>query len=52
MTRQERLNKLAAMFQLFAELTDKLQGEDKRQIWDAFTSAMGIYLSVAEGKGE
>lgn len=52
MTRQERLNKLAAMFQLFAELTDSLQGEEQRKTWDAFTSAMGIYLSVTEGKEE
>ena len=52
MTRREHLNKLAAMFQTFAMLTDKLPSDDKRKVWDAFTNAMGVYLEVTEGREE
>lgn len=52
MTRQERLNKLASLFQTFAMLTDKLTPDDERKTWDAFTNAMGIYLEVTEGNEE
>jgi len=52
MTRQERLNALASLFQTFAMLTDKLPSDDKRKVWDAFTNAMGVYLEVTEGKEE
>ena len=52
MTRQERLNKLASLFQTFAMLTDKLTPDDKRKVWDAFTNAMGVYLTVTEGREE
>ena len=52
MTRQERLNALASLFQTFAMLTDKLPPDDKRKIWDAFTNAMGVYLEVTEGREE
>ena len=52
MTRRERLNKLASLFQTFAMLTDKLPPDDKRKTWDAFTNAMGVYLEVTEGKEE
>ena len=52
MTRQERLNALASLFQTFAMLTDKLPHDDKRNVWDAFTNAMGVYLEVTEGREE
>ena len=52
MTRQERLNALASLFQTFAMLTDKLPSDDKRKVWDAFTNAMGVNLEVTEGKEE
>lgn len=52
MTRKEKLNKLASLFQTFAMLTDKLPPDDKRKAWDAFTNAMGAYLEVTEGREE
>lgn len=52
MTRKEKLNALASLFQTFATLTDKLTHDDKRKVWDAFTNAIGAYLEVTEGKEE
>lgn len=52
MTRKDKLNALASLFQTFAMLTDKLPPDDKRKAWDAFTNAMGVYLEVTEGKEE
>ena len=49
MTRKEKLNALASMFQTFAM---KLPPDDKRKVWDAFTNAMGVYLEVTEGREE
>lgn len=52
MTRQERLNKLAAFCRDFNRLLEDVPAEDQEDVRELFCTVMGEYLKITEGKGE
>lgn len=50
MTRQERLNKLAAFCRDFNKLLEDVPAEDQDEVRELFCKAMGQYLRITEGK--
>jgi len=52
MTRQERLNKLAAFCRDFNKLLEDVPAEEQEEVRELFCAVMGEYLKITEGKEE